>query len=458
MARFEIVMPKLGESIIEATITKWLKKEGDSIKEDESIIEIATDKVDSEIPSPVEGILLERFFNEGDVVAIGTVIAVIDLGGEEEVNTGAGKEKSKAKSDVKPAPSEPSKEKTQAKIEKVSAEPVQEVLNENIKTASDRFYSPLIKNIAKQENISFKELENIPGTGSEGRLTKQDLLTYLATRGTEKPQISGIRHPVSSIQYPASSIQHPASSIQVPGFDAFTGEDQVIEMDRIRQLISGHMVRSVQTSPHVTSFVEVDMSRIVTWRDQHKDEFFKRQGLKLTFTPLFIESIAKAVRDYPQVNVSVDGNRILMHKNINVGMAVSLPNFNLIVPVIKNADQKNLFGIIRDVTDLAERARASKLKPDEITEGTISLTNLGSFGTLAGTPIINQPQTAIIAVGAIRKRPVVIETPAGDAIMIRHMMILSITFDHRVIDGALGGQFLNKMVFYMENFDTNQNI
>jgi 2-oxoglutarate dehydrogenase E2 component (dihydrolipoamide succinyltransferase) len=444
MARFEIVMPKLGESIIEATITKWLKKVGDSVKEDESILEIATDKVDSEIPSPVEGVLLERLFNEGDVVAIGTIIAVIDLGGEQQAHTEAEKEQIKAKPDVKPVSSEPLKEVTQPRIEKVSAEPAPASLNENVKPVSGRFYSPLIKNIAKQENISFKELENIQGTGSEGRLTKQDLLSYLATRGTEKQKIS--------------SIKHPASSIQHPGSETFTGEDQVIEMDRIRQLISGHMVRSVQTSPHVTSFVEVDMSRIVSWRDQHKDEFLKRQGLKLTFTPVFIEAIAKAVRDYPQINVSVDGTRILVHKNINVGMAVSLPNFNLIVPVIKNADQKNLFGIIRDVTDLAERARASKLNPDEITEGTISLTNLGSFGTLAGTPIINQPQTAIIAVGAIRKRPVVVETPAGDAIMIRHMMILSITFDHRVIDGALGGQFLNKMVFYLENFDTNQNI
>jgi 2-oxoglutarate dehydrogenase E2 component (dihydrolipoamide succinyltransferase) len=426
MGKFEIVMPKLGESIIEATITKWLKKEGDSVKEDESLLEIATDKVDSEIPSPVEGTLSKRLFNEGDVVAIGMVIAVIDIGGEQATDAGAGEEKP-----------QPKKEK---KSETSAPEPV----NDNLKTASDRFYSPLIKNIAKQENIPIKELENIPGSGSEGRLTKQDLLSYIATRGAGKQPLS-IYHP-------------PSSDFQVSGSETFTGEDQVIEMDRIRQLISSHMVRSVQTSPHVTSFVEVDMTRIVAWKDQHKDEFLKRQGLKLTFTPVFIEAIAKAVRDYPQVNVSVDGNQILLHKNINVGMAVSLPNFNLIVPVIKNADQKNLFGIIRDVTDLSERARASKLKPDEITGGTISLTNLGSVGTLAGTPIINQPQTAIIAVGSIKKRPVVVETPAGDAIMIRHMMILSITFDHRVIDGALGGQFLNKMVFYLENFDTNLNI
>ena len=443
MAKFEIVMPKLGESIIEATITKWLKKEGDSVREDESILEIATDKVDSEIPSPVEGILVERLFKEGDVVPIGTVIAVIDLGGEDVPVA------EKPKAGTKTSPAEPVKEKPGTLIEKVVSEPVTDTVNDNIQTGPGRFYSPLIKNIAKQENIPLQELEAIPGTGSEGRLTKQDILTYLATRGTSGK--SNTQSSIPSTQYLKPSTEHPASA-------SFPGEDQVIEMDRIRQLIAGHMVRSVQTSPHVTSFVEADMTRIVTWRDQHKDGFFQRQGLKLTFTPVFIDAIAKAVRDFPQVNASVDGTRILIHKDINVGMAVSLPNYNLIVPVIKNADQKNLFGIQRDVTDLAERARASKLKPDEIMGGTISLTNLGSFGSLAGTPIINQPQTAIIAVGAIKKRPVVVETPSGDAIMIRHMMILSITYDHRVIDGALGGLFLNKMVFYLENFDTNQNL
>ncbi len=459
MAKFEIVMPKLGESIIEATITKWLKKEGDSVKEDESILEIATDKVDSEIPSPVEGTLVKVLFNEGDVVAIGTVIAIIDLGGEADAVKSKGTEKTKTKTEAKPAPAEPVSEKPQPVTEKVAPEPVQEPLNDNEPVGSDRFYSPLVKNIAKQENISSQELEHIPGTGSEGRLTKQDLLNYIATRATASIPTSSIQSPIPNTQYLTPNTQHPIPGAQhTQSSIPFTGEDQVIEMDRVRQLIAGHMVKSVQTSPHVTSFVEVDMTKIVTWRDQHKDDFFKRQGLKLTFTPVFIEAIAKAVRDYPQVNASVDGTRVLIHKDINVGMAVSLPNFNLIVPVIRNADQKNLFGIQRDVTDLAERTRASKLKPDEITGGTISLTNLGSFGTLAGTPIINQPQTAIVAVGSIKKRPVVVETPSGDAIMIRHMMILSITYDHRVIDGALGGLFLNKMVFYLENFDTNQNL
>lgn len=441
MARFEIVMPKLGESIIEATITKWLKKEGDPVKEDESILEIATDKVDSEIPSPVEGTLVERLFKEGDVVPIGTVIAVIDLESEDIPVAG------KPNAGTKATPAEPVKEKPKPSVGKVASEPVPEAVDDNIRPSSGRFYSPLVKNIAKQENISIQELEHIPGTGSEGRVTKQDLLNYLAIRETASK---------SNTQRLTPGIPHPTSHIPHPTSGGYTGEDQIIEMDRIRQLISTHMVRSVQTSPHVTSFVEADMTRIVAWRDQHKNEFLERQGMKLTFTPVFIEAIAKAVRDFPQVNVSVDGTRIIYHKNINVGMAVSLPNFNLIVPVIKNADQKNLFGILRDVNDLAERARASKLKPDEIMGGTISLTNLGSSGSLAGTPIINQPQTAIIAVGSIKKRPVVVETPSGDAIMIRHIMILSITFDHRVIDGALGGQFLNRMVFYLENFDTNQ--
>ncbi|MGA3015036.1 MAG: dihydrolipoamide acetyltransferase family protein [Bacteroidales bacterium] len=437
MAKFEIVMPKLGESIIEATITKWLKKEGDPIKEDESILEIATDKVDSEIPSPVEGILLKRLFNEGDVVSIGTVIAVIDLGGDDLAGETQGTEKSKTVPEGQTSASVSVKEKAQPADVKAPETLPKVAPVDTEENKSGRFYSPLVKNIAKQENISMQELEHIPGSGSEGRLTKQDLLDYVASRG------KGIKQEIS---------------VYKPEPVAFTGEDQVVEMDRIRQLISGHMVKSVQTSPHVTSFIEVDMTRIVNWREKHKDEFLKRQGMKLTFTPIFIEAIAKAVRDYPQVNVSVDGTSIVYHKNINVGMAVSLPNFNLIVPVIRNADQKNLFGILRDVIDLADRARSSKLKPDEIGGGTISLTNLGSFGTLAGTPIINQPQTAIVAVGSIKKRPVVIETPDGDVIAIRHMMILSITFDHRVIDGALGGQFLNKMVSYLENFDTNQNI
>jgi 2-oxoglutarate dehydrogenase E2 component (dihydrolipoamide succinyltransferase) len=434
MANFEIVMPKLGESIIEATITKWLKNVGDPVKEDESILEIATDKVDSEIPSPVEGVLIKQMFKEGDVVAIGTVIALIDTGGEASAAPPSQvPAKAPEKEKTAPAPAEKPQPPAAMAVPEPPSSPAAEVRP----VASGRFYSPLVRNIARQENVPQGELDQIKGTGSEGRVTKQDLLEYISARN------SGARQPEASPQ---------------PVGNVMPGEDRVVEMDRIRQLIANHMVRSVQTSPHVTSFIEADMTRIVHWRDKYKDAFQARQNLKLTFTPVFIEAIARAVKDLPMVNVSVDGTRILYHKDINVGMAVSLPNYNLIVPVIRNADQKSLFGLQRDVTDLADRARASKLKPDEITGGTISLTNLGSFGNLAGTPIINQPQTAIIAVGSIRKRPVVVETPEGDVIAIRHIMILSITYDHRVIDGALGGQFLNRMVFYLENFDTNQNI
>ena len=415
MATFEIIMPKLGESIIEATISKWLKKEGDSVAEDESILEIATDKVDSEIPSPVNGILVKQLFHEGDVVEIGKVIAVIDMGGE------PAEKKKVASKEVTPPPA--------AVPAKTGPQVVPEV------TASSRFYSPLIKNIAKQENLTLKELDQIPGTGQDERLTKEDLLNWLRNRK------------------PAGK---PAS-VAAPAV-VTSGDDEIIEMERIRQLIAQHMVRSVQTSPHVTSFVEVDMTKVSGWIGMHKKSFLQRENIKLTFTPIIIDAIARAVRDYPQVNVSVDGTKIILHKNINVGMAVSLPGYNLIVPVIKNADQKSIVGLVKNVTDLATRARINKLIPDEISGGTISLTNLGSFGTIMGTPIINQPQTAIVAVGSIKKRPVVIETPQGDSIAIRQMMYASITFDHRVIDGALAGLFLNRLTFYLENFDTNQNM
>jgi 2-oxoglutarate dehydrogenase E2 component (dihydrolipoamide succinyltransferase) len=419
MATFEIIMPKLGESIIEATISKWLKKEGDSVAEDEPVLEIATDKVDSEIPSPVSGILVERLFKEGDVVEIGKVIAIIDLGGE--------------KTEKKP-------ETKKVETSKSEATPTAEVqIPTPPATIVSKFYSPLIRSIAKQENISLKELDLIHGTGKDERLTKQDLLNWLQHR---KPLEKAAEKP--------APLNAPAVFV--------SGDDEIVEMERIRQLIAQHMVRSVQTSPHVTSFVEVDMTKVALWREQHKKSFLQRENIKLTFTPVFIDAIAKAVRDYPQVNVSVDGTKIILHRNINVGMAVSLPNYNLIVPVIKNADQKSLLGLVKNVTDLAERSRINKLIPDEISGGTISLTNLGSFGTIMGTPIINQPQTAIVAVGTIKKRAVVIETPQGDSIAIRHMMYASLSYDHRVIDGALAGLFLNRLTFYLENFDTNQNL
>jgi len=421
MAQFELVMPQMGEGLIEATITKWLKKEGEKVGEDEALVEVATDKVDTEIPSPVEGIFIKKLFAEGDVVPIGNIIGIIDTGGESS--------SPKATTASVPAVAEaPSVEKPPQPIVKTEI-PEQEL------ASGTRFYSPLVKSIARQENISMKDLAAIPGTGKDDRVTKEDILKWLKNK---KPDGSAIPQMKPSI--------------------VTTGEDQIIEMDRIRQLIASHMVKSWETSPHVNSFVEADMTNIVNWRNKYKEAFEKREKIKLTITPILIEAIAKAVRDVPLVNVSIDGTKIIMHKNINIGMAVALPNNNLIVPVIKNGDQKSLQGIVRDVTDLADRARQSKLVLDEISGGTISLTNLGSFGLLMGTPIINQPQTAIVAVGVIRKRAVVIETPGGDAIAVRHMMILSLTHDHRVIDGVLAGQFLERLVFYLEKFDINQSV
>jgi 2-oxoglutarate dehydrogenase E2 component (dihydrolipoamide succinyltransferase) len=439
MANYELMVPKLGEGIIEATLIKWLKNEGDMILEEDTVVEIATDKVDSEIPSPVAGKLVKKLYGEGDIIPVGKVFAIIEIAG----------------APVKPAPVPP------AASDKAVAEPTVTVVvapEPAIGAADDhdipsgtRFYSPLVRSIAQQENIPFGELDSIAGTGKGDRITKQDILDHIKNRHLNIKPASA---PAAVSSAPSTALAPAPATVQ----QVIPGEDGIVEMDRIRQLIAAHMVKSVQTSAHVTSFMEVDMSRAVQWRDKNKDAFLKKEKEKLTFTPIFIEAIAMAVRDFPMVNVSVDGPKIIVHKNINVGMAVALPNFNLIVPVIRNADQKSLLGLVKQVNDLAERARTSKLVPDEITSGTISLTNLGSFGTLMGTPIINQPQTAIIAVGAIKKRPVVIETPEGDVIGIRPMMIISVTYDHRVIDGSLGGQFLARVARYLENFDTTQTI
>ena len=426
MANIEVVVPKLGESVIEATIMKWLKNEGEMINEDETLVEIATDKVDSEIVSTATGILVKKLFKEYELVPVGAAFAIIDVGGSGE--TPAATAVISQVTDNLPG--------DHAHIEAESA-------------SGTRFYSPLVRSIALQENIPFTELDGISGTGKDDRLTKQDVLNYLKTRSSGMKPVEHQAQVVAA----AAAVVAPQTIQQV-----IPGEDRIVEMDRIRQLIASHMVKSVQTSAHVTSFQEVDMTRVVQWRDKNKDAFQKRENEKLTFTPVFIEAIAKAVMDFPQVNVSVDGTKIIMHKNVNIGMAVSLPNFNLIVPVIRNAHEKSLLGIVKSVNDLAKRARISKLVPDEISGGTISLTNLGSFGTLMGTPIINQPQTAIVAVGAIKKRAVVIETPDGDTIAIRPIMMISVTYDHRVIDGALGGQFLNRIVHHLENFNTNQPI
>jgi len=435
MATYDIVLPRLGEAVIEATLTRWLKKEGDHVNEEDPIAEIATDKVDTEVTSPVAGILAKQMANEGDVIPVGQVIAQLEVTGKP---ASPSRDETPVKEEEDAPPSSPKREVIPGHTEEAEAceIPDEEDLPHDHDEGGTRFYSPLVRSIANQENISFKELGTIPGSGKNDRLTKQDLLTYI-----EKKK-SSPAPPVSPSQ-PSQGIA-PAAT------------DEVIEMDRVRQLIASHMVRSVQTSPHVTSFVEVDMTAIVKWRGQNKDLFFKREGIKLTYTPILIEAIAKAIREVPMINVSVDGTRILLHKRINIGMAVALPSSNLIVPVIRDADQKSLLGITKQVNDLAERARNNKLVPDEIAGGTISLTNLGSFGTLMGTPIINQPQAAIVAAGAITKRPVVIETPEGDTIGIRHRMFVSVTFDHRVVDGALAGEFLNRLAGHLEQFNTTQ--
>lgn len=424
-------MPKMGESIMEATILKWLKKEGDAVEQDETILEIATDKVDSEIPSPSKGIISKILYKENDVVAIGKVIAHIET-------------EAKAPSASNGSPVADTSVKMQTPSATPSAPSVISSPSQDQKISSNRFYSPLVRNIAKQENLSISQLEGIPGSGLEGRLTKRDLITYLSNNKSAQPAISEASK-TSAPVYTA-----PAISV--------SGNVEIIEMDRMRKLISDHMVMSKHTSPHVTSFVEVDVTPIVMWRDKVKDAFLKKYNQKITFTPVFIEAVAKAIKDFPMVNISIQGTQIIMKLDINIGMAAALPSGNLIVPVIRNADRLNLVGITYQVNDLAERARNNKLKPEEIQDGTFTITNVGTFGNLMGTPIINQPQVAILATGAIKKKPAVIETPSGDAIGIRHMMFLSLSYDHRVVDGALGGSFLRRVGDYLEQFDGNQAI
>lgn len=431
MAQFELIMPKMGESVAEATIIKWLKKPGDAIELDEPVLEIATDKVDSEIPSPVAGVLEKILFEEGQTILVNATIAFINTSGAQESVSASKSEKIMA--DAAPA---------EVVIAK-QIETVQESLSSV--SESDRFYSPLVRSIAQTENVSSDELENIAGSGKDGRLTKIDLLAYIETR--KKPTNGQTSKPETP---KAPAIQAPVISV--------SGGDEIIEMDRMRKLIADHMVMSKHVSPHVTSFIEVDVTTMVQWREKVKKDFEKREGQKITFTPIIIEAVAKAIVDFPMVNVSVDGTKIIKRKNINIGMATALPSGNLIVPVIKNADQKNLLGITKSVNDLANRARNNKLLPDDIQGGTFTVTNVGSFGNVMGTPIINQPQVAIMAVGVIKKKPAVLETPQGDVIAIRHMMFCSLSYDHRVVDGSLGGSFLRKIGDYLENFDTTRTI
>lgn len=445
MAKFEIIMPKLGESVIEATITRWLKGAGDTVEEDDPIVEIATDKVDSEIPSPVEGKITEVFFSEGDVVPVGKVIALVEVEGEEDEEASEEKPEKESKTEPK-AEEKPEKSVEEDKTKEAKASSYAD---------SDRFYSPLVKQIAKTENISLEELENISGSGKDGRVTKVDVLAYLDDRGAAPKGEKSEK--ADSAQATTSPAAKAAPKAEAPKVNAGAG-DQIVEMDRMRRLIADHMVMSKQVSPHVTSFIDVDVTNIVNWRNKVKDSFQKLEGQKITYTPIFFEATAKALKDYPQVNASVDGYNMILRKNINIGMATALPNGNLIVPVIKNVDEKNLLGITKNVNDLANRARNNKLDPDEIQGGTFTITNFGSFDSLTGTPIINQPQVAILAVGAIRKQPAVLETEMGDVIAIRHIMILSMAYDHRIVDGALAGMFLKKMKELLENFDPNREI
>lgn len=446
MAQVELIMPKMGESVAEATIIKWLKKEGDKIGMDETVLEIATDKVDSEIPSTAEGTLIKRLFNEGDVVQVGKAIAIISTD---------------ANASVESAPEVKTPAVNNQPVKEVSNAPVQEVAAIEKNSASGKFYSPLVRNIAKEEGISMEELENISGTGSNGRVTKNDILAYIPNKGKQAAAPATIINntPQAEVKQEAPQQQAAATTSapaqQKPAIAVNAG-DEVIEMDRMRKLIADHMVMSKQTSPHVTSFVEADVTNIVLWREKVKKNFEKREGEKLTFTPIFIEALVKAIKDFPMINVSLDGTKIIKRKNINVGMATALPSGNLIVPVIKNADNLNLVGITKQVNDLAARARANKLSPDDIQGGTYTISNVGSFGNVMGTPIINQPQVAIMAVGAIKKKPAVIETEHGDLIGIRHFMYLSHSYDHRVVDGSLGGQFVRRVADYLEQWDINR--
>lgn len=443
MSQIELLLPKMGESVAEATIIKWVKKEGDAVKADEPIIEIATDKVDSEVPSPEDGVLLKCLVKEGDVVQVGQPIALIGVG--------AG-----VSSPAAPAPAPVVEAKAEVHVEaaKMAAPIAGEVLKNG---PSGKFYSPLVRNIAKAEGVSMSELESISGSGQGGRVTKSDILDFVSKKQNGHAVTPTAPAPQQSAVAQAAPVESASKPVAKPA--VFVGaNDEIVEMDRMRKLIADHMVMSKQTSPHVTSYVEADVTNIVMWREKVKKTFEQKHKTKLTFTPLFIEALVKAIKDFPNINVSVDGTKIIYRRDIHIGMAAAMPSGNLIVPVIKNADQLNLVGLASKVNDLAERARANKLLPDEIQGGTYTLTNVGTFGNVMGTPIINQPQVAIMAVGAIRKKPAVIETPFGDTLGIRHMMFLSHSYDHRVVDGALGGSFVRRVADYLEAFDIDREI
>ncbi|MFA0962901.1 dihydrolipoamide acetyltransferase family protein [Roseivirga sp. BDSF3-8] len=439
MALVEMVMPKMGESIMEATVLSWLKEEGDTIEQDESVLEVATDKVDTEVPAIHAGVLKEKLAQDGDVVEVGKPIAIIETEGE-----GGGDTSSAA-----PA-------KKEEKTEQAAPAAADKAPQQEATVASDRFYSPLVLNIARKEGIAMSELETVPGSGREGRVTKRDILSYVKNRGEQPAAQDKGSEKVAPAYTPSRSTGSQQESAPKPAAVSVSGADEIIEMDRMRKMIADRMVDSKRISPHVTSFVEADVTNIVRWRNKHKNTFKERHAASLTFTPIFISAVVKAIRDYPMINVQVDGNRIIKKHDINIGLAVALPSGNLIVPVIKNADQLNVTGLALRVNDLARRARDNKLKPDELSGGTFTVSNVGSFGNVMGTPIIMQPQVGILALGAITKKPAVIETPQGDMIGIRHMMFLSHSYDHRVVDGSLGGMVVRRVADYLERFDIDQ--
>lgn len=436
MSDYKLILPSMGEGVMEATVTNWLKKIGDTIAEDESVVEIATDKVDSDVPSPVAGVLKEILIPVDGIAKVDEPIAILTIEGEVENEVSNNSETKVSKV----------QENEISEAATILNKEIESIKTESISSIEDKFYSPLVKSIAKEEGVSQTEIDSIVGSGKDGRVTKDDILNFVKNRGNASQNI--IREEVSK------PIENKVSTPQAAPVAIGNG-DEIIEMDRMRKLIAQNMVQSKQTAPHVTSFVEVDMTNIVLWRNKHKDEFAKKYGEKITFMPIFIEAVTKAIQDFPMINVSVDGDKIIKKKNINIGMAAALPSGNLIVPVIKDANQYNLAGLAKQVNDLANRSRQNKLKPTEIQGGTYTITNIGTFGNILGTPIIPQPQVAILAVGAIVKKPAVVETPQGDMIAIRHKMYLSHAYDHRVVDGALGGMFVKRVAEYLESFEIN---
>ena len=453
MAQFELILPKMGESVAEATVTNWLKNVGDVIDAEESVVEVATDKVDSEVPSPVSGTLVKILVDVNGVAEVGSPIAIIEVEGEGSGTTAS------AAPEVAPEPAVAVAE-IEAQVAAAAATVSAPVPSGPIaKNSNGRFYSPLVRSMAKEEGIGQAELDQISGSGKEGRVTKKDIVAYFEAGLKATAPVAASQTPAAS-PAPAAPVSAAPAVAPKPSAPAMKiGEgDEIIEMDRMRKLIADHMVNSVHTSPHVTSFVEADMTKVVLWRNRMKNEFQKKHGEKITFTPIIMEAIVKAIQDFPMINISIEGNNIIKHGRINVGMAAALPSGNLIVPVVKNADQLSLLGLTKAVNDLANRARNNQLKPDEISGGTYTLTNVGTFGNVMGTPIINQPQVAIMAAGAIVKKPAVVETPEGDVIAVRHKMFLSHSYDHRAVDGALGGMFVKRVAEYLESWDLNREI